>query len=115
MARLEGTRLILAVRSLRTATDFYVNALGFQRDFGDESDGWSWLSGTTSASAWASARTPCRRTSWATIRTWPTSAWTTLTASTASLFHAGYRSGFRRRRSRGECGNSPCKHQTVIE
>ena len=44
MARLEGTRLILAVRNLRTATDFYVNALGFQRDFGDESDGWSWLS-----------------------------------------------------------------------
>jgi hypothetical protein len=30
MARLEGTRLILAVRNLRTATDFYVNALGFQ-------------------------------------------------------------------------------------
>jgi uncharacterized glyoxalase superfamily protein PhnB len=44
MARLEGTRLILAVRNLRTATDFYLNALGFQRDFGDESDGWSWLS-----------------------------------------------------------------------
>jgi uncharacterized glyoxalase superfamily protein PhnB len=44
MARLEGTRHILAVRNLRTATDFYINALGFQRDFGDESDGWSWLS-----------------------------------------------------------------------
>ena len=44
MARLEGARLILAVRDLRTATDFYVNALGFRRDFGDESDGWSWLS-----------------------------------------------------------------------
>ena len=44
MARLEGIRLILAVRNLRTATDFYVNALGFRRDFGDESDGWSWLS-----------------------------------------------------------------------
>jgi uncharacterized glyoxalase superfamily protein PhnB len=44
MARLEGTRLILAVRSLRAATDFYMNALGFTRDFGDESDGWSWLS-----------------------------------------------------------------------
>src|SRR5262245_41684226 len=44
MARLEGTRLILAVRNLRTATDFYMNALGFRRDFGDESDGWSWLS-----------------------------------------------------------------------
>ena len=44
MATLEGTRLILAVRDLRRATDFYVNVLGFRRDFGDESDGWSWLS-----------------------------------------------------------------------
>jgi catechol 2,3-dioxygenase-like lactoylglutathione lyase family enzyme len=44
MARLEGTRLILAVRDLRTATDFFLNVLGFRRDFGDESDGWSWLS-----------------------------------------------------------------------
>lgn len=44
MARLEGTRLILAVRNLRTATDFYLNILGFRRDFGDESDGWSWIS-----------------------------------------------------------------------
>jgi uncharacterized glyoxalase superfamily protein PhnB len=44
MARFEGTRLILAVRNLRAATDFYVNVLGFERDFGDESDGWSWLS-----------------------------------------------------------------------
>lgn len=44
MAQLVGTRHILAVRNLRTATDFYINVLGFQRDFGDESDGWSWLS-----------------------------------------------------------------------
>ena len=44
MARLDATRLILAVRNLRTATDFYLNTLGFQRDFGDESDGWSWIS-----------------------------------------------------------------------
>lgn len=44
MARLEGIRLILAVHNLRMATDFYINVLGFQRDFGDESDGWSWLS-----------------------------------------------------------------------
>lgn len=43
MPRLESTRHILAVRNLRMSTDFYVNALGFQRDFGDESDGWSWL------------------------------------------------------------------------
>lgn len=38
------TRHILAVRNLRVATDFYVTVLGFSRDFGDESDGWSWLS-----------------------------------------------------------------------
>ena len=44
MAQLLDTRLILAVRSLRDATEFYVNVLGFTRDFGDESDGWSWLS-----------------------------------------------------------------------
>ena len=44
MARLEATRLILAVRNLRAATDFYMNVLGLERDFGDESDGWSWLS-----------------------------------------------------------------------
>jgi uncharacterized glyoxalase superfamily protein PhnB len=44
MARLQGIRLILAVQNLRTATDFYMNVLGFARDFGDESDGWSWLS-----------------------------------------------------------------------
>jgi uncharacterized glyoxalase superfamily protein PhnB len=44
LARLQGIRLILAVRNLRTATDFYVDVLGFRRDFGDESDGWSWLS-----------------------------------------------------------------------
>jgi uncharacterized glyoxalase superfamily protein PhnB len=44
MPRLQETRLILAVRNLRVATDFYMNVLGFRRDFGDESDGWSWLS-----------------------------------------------------------------------
>ena len=44
MARLDATRLILAVRNLRVATDFYMNVLGLERDFGDESDGWSWLS-----------------------------------------------------------------------
>lgn len=44
MTRLEGIRLILAVRDLRIATDFYLNTLGFRRDFGDGSDGWSWLS-----------------------------------------------------------------------
>lgn len=44
MARLEKTRLNLAVRDLRAATDFYMRSLGFERDFGDGSDGWSWLS-----------------------------------------------------------------------
>ena len=44
MPHLSGTRHILAVKNLRTSTDFYMNVLGFKRDFGDESDGWSWLS-----------------------------------------------------------------------
>lgn len=44
MAHLIATRHILAVKDLRIATDFYLTVLGFKRDFGDESDGWSWLS-----------------------------------------------------------------------
>ncbi len=43
MPRFVGTRHILAVRDLRVSTDFFIRVLGFQRDFGDESDGWSWL------------------------------------------------------------------------
>jgi len=39
-----SSRLVLAVRDLKLSTDFYMNALGFQRDFGDGSDGWSFLS-----------------------------------------------------------------------
>jgi uncharacterized glyoxalase superfamily protein PhnB len=42
--RLTATRHILAVQNLRSSTEFYMNVLGFTRDFGDESDGWSWLS-----------------------------------------------------------------------
>lgn len=44
MAQCEGVRLILAVQDLRASTDFYMGVLGLARDFGDESDGWSWLS-----------------------------------------------------------------------
>jgi uncharacterized glyoxalase superfamily protein PhnB len=44
MPHLISTRQILAVKNLRIATDFYLAVLGFTRDFGDESDGWSWLS-----------------------------------------------------------------------
>lgn len=39
-----ASRHILAVQNLRRSTDYWVNVLGFTRDFGDESDGWSWLS-----------------------------------------------------------------------
>ncbi len=39
-----ASRFVLAVRNLRISTDFYMNVLGFTRDFGDESDGWSFLS-----------------------------------------------------------------------
>ena len=39
-----NSRFVLAVQNLRVSTDFYMNVLGFTRDFGDESDGWSFLS-----------------------------------------------------------------------
>lgn len=44
MARILNSRCVLAVRDLKVSTDFYVDVLGFQRDFGDGSDGWSFLS-----------------------------------------------------------------------
>jgi catechol 2,3-dioxygenase-like lactoylglutathione lyase family enzyme len=44
MARFLGSRHILAVQDLRASTDFYIQVLGFARDFGDGTDGWSWLS-----------------------------------------------------------------------
>ncbi len=44
MSRLVRQRLILAVQNLRLSTDFWMGTLGFVRDFGDETDGWSWLS-----------------------------------------------------------------------
>jgi uncharacterized glyoxalase superfamily protein PhnB len=44
MSTLTDTRLVLAVRNLRASTQFYMDVLGFRRDFGDESDGWSFLS-----------------------------------------------------------------------
>jgi uncharacterized glyoxalase superfamily protein PhnB len=44
MANMIDSRTVLAVRNLQTSTRFYMNVLGFQRDFGDESDVWSFLS-----------------------------------------------------------------------
>ena len=44
MHRIVGSRCVLAVRDLDTSTRFYMDVLGFQRDFGDGSDGWSFLS-----------------------------------------------------------------------
>lgn len=44
MARLVDSRCVLAVRDLDLSTRFYVDVLGFKRDFGDGSDGWSFLS-----------------------------------------------------------------------
>lgn len=44
MTRLLQHRLILAVQDLRRSTEFWMSTLGFTRDFGDGSDGWSWLS-----------------------------------------------------------------------
>ncbi len=42
--QLLGSRSVLAVRDLRASTRFYMDVLGFTRDFGDGSDGWSFLS-----------------------------------------------------------------------
>jgi uncharacterized glyoxalase superfamily protein PhnB len=44
MATITDCRLVLAVRDLRVSTQFFMDVLGFQRDFGDESMGWSFLS-----------------------------------------------------------------------
>ncbi len=44
MAKLRQNRLILAVQNLDRSTEFWMTTLGFARDFGDGSDGWSWLS-----------------------------------------------------------------------
>ncbi len=44
MTRIVGTRLVFAVRDLRASTEFYIDVLGFHRDFGDGTDGWSFLS-----------------------------------------------------------------------
>ena len=38
------SRCALAVRDLKESTRFYIDVLGFRRDFGDGSDGWSFLS-----------------------------------------------------------------------
>ena len=44
MPRITNSRCVLAVRDLAVSTRFYVEVLGFKRDFGDGSDGWSFLS-----------------------------------------------------------------------
>jgi catechol 2,3-dioxygenase-like lactoylglutathione lyase family enzyme len=44
MHRIVDSRSVLAVRDLQASTRFYVDVLGFRRDFGDGSDGWSFLS-----------------------------------------------------------------------
>ena len=44
MPRIADSRTVLAVRNLKDSTRFYMDVLGFKRDFGDETDGWSFLS-----------------------------------------------------------------------
>jgi predicted enzyme related to lactoylglutathione lyase len=44
MTSMIDARIVLAVRDLRSSTKFYMDVLGFQRDFGDGLDGWSFLS-----------------------------------------------------------------------
>jgi uncharacterized glyoxalase superfamily protein PhnB len=44
MARMIDSRSVLAVRDLDLSTRYYMDVLGFKRDFGDGTDGWSFLS-----------------------------------------------------------------------
>ena len=44
MAQILESRSVLAVRDLAASTRFWTDVLGFRRDFGDGSDGWSFLS-----------------------------------------------------------------------
>jgi uncharacterized glyoxalase superfamily protein PhnB len=44
MPRIVDSRSVLAVRNLEESTRYYLDVLGFRRDFGDGSDGWSFLS-----------------------------------------------------------------------
>src|SRR5919106_3792257 len=44
MTRIVDSRCVLAVRDLAASTRFYIDVLGFTRDFGDGTDGWSFLS-----------------------------------------------------------------------
>src|SRR2546426_9723504 len=44
LPRIVDSRCALAVRDLKESTQFYLDVLGFRRDFGDGSDGWSFLS-----------------------------------------------------------------------
>src|ERR1051325_515958 len=44
MSQIVNTRCVLAVRDLAVSTRYYMDILGLQRDFGDGTDGWSFLS-----------------------------------------------------------------------
>ncbi len=44
MHRIVDARCVLAVRNLEAANRFYADVLGFRHDFGDGSDGWSFMS-----------------------------------------------------------------------
>jgi catechol 2,3-dioxygenase-like lactoylglutathione lyase family enzyme len=44
MQRIIDCRSVLAVRDLQASTRFYIDVLGFRRDFGDDTGDWSFLS-----------------------------------------------------------------------
>jgi len=43
MHRIVDSRCVFAVRNLQESTPFYIDVLGFRRDFGAGSEGWSFL------------------------------------------------------------------------
>jgi len=72
MPRLVRTRLVLAVRDLDVSTRYWIGMLGCSRDFGDGSDGWSFLSRGEFSVMLGSVPMNGRLPSSGTTRTWRT-------------------------------------------
>ena len=72
MHRIVDSRCVFAVRDLHASTRFYVEVLGFRRDFGDGSDGWSFLSRDALESCLANVLARSQQASWGIARTWRT-------------------------------------------
>jgi catechol 2,3-dioxygenase-like lactoylglutathione lyase family enzyme len=70
MHRIVDSRCVLAVRDLQASTRFYLDVLGFRRDLGDGSDGWSFLSRDAFKIMLGECPARSQQASWGTTRTW---------------------------------------------